>query len=145
MANKKENTEKYNSIHWWIRRKYGSADRCENNDCNGDSDVFEWSLIKGRGYERNIENYQQLCRKCHFAYDLRKKQKESFNKGRILAQKKRVGMKHTLLSRKKMSEALKGRVVWNKGKKWSEESKKKMSLSHIGKIPWNKGKKINGK
>jgi group I intron endonuclease len=41
---------------------------------------------------------------------------------------------------KKMSESLKGKPSWNKGKKLLEEHKRKLSESHKGKIPWNKGK-----
>ena len=44
-------------------------------------------------------------------------------------------------ARRKMSEAMKGRVPWNKGKKHTEEAKKKMSEAHKGQVPWIKGKK----
>lgn len=140
MATKQE-TEKYNSIHWWLRRKVGSAYRCENETCDGSSVVFEWALKKGKEYDRIPENYIQLCRKCHFSYDLKESQKNSFDKGRLLAQKARIGMKHTEASKKLMSEKLRGRKVWNEGKKWSKEARKKMSDSHKGKTPWNKGLK----
>lgn len=78
------------------------------------------------------------------------------------------GRKHTEESRKKMSDSLKGRTVWNKGKKncYSEETLRKMSKASTGrkqseetiekraaklrghpnwgpKIPWNKGKKMS--
>ena len=36
---------------------------------------------------------------------------------------------------------MKGKPAWNKGKKFSEESKKKMSAAHKGCTAWNKGKK----
>ena len=42
--------------------------------------------------------------------------------------------------KKKLSESLKGRNVWNKGIPMSEETKKKLSESHKGQIPPNKGK-----
>lgn len=42
--------------------------------------------------------------------------------------------KHSLETRKKMSESL-------KGKKFSDERKRKISLSMMNKSPWNKGKK----
>jgi len=131
----------YNSLHWWIRRTLGSASKCENPNCLGKSKFYEWALRKGKAYDRKPENFIQLCRSCHFNYDLKKYQKDQFDKGRIKAQKVRIGTHHTKESRLKMSKSLKGRKAWNKGKKWSEEAKKKMSLSHLGKIPWNKGKK----
>ena len=49
------------------------------------------------------------------------------------------GRKNSLASRKKMSEAMKGRIPWNKGKTgiYSEEYRKKISLANIGKkIPF---------
>ena len=63
---------------------------------------------------------------------------------------------HSKESRRKMSEAKKNFVPWNKGKKtgdkcsrkgfkFSEESKKKMSDARKGRAPWNKGKKIGDK
>ena len=47
------------------------------------------------------------------------------------------GKHHSVETRKKMSEALKGK---NLGKHHSEESKKKMSLRHKGRDTWMKGK-----
>ncbi len=52
------------------------------------------------------------------------------------------GKKHSLVSRKKMSESQKGKIPWIKGKKHTQETKKKMSMAAIGRIPWNKGKKF---
>lgn len=43
-------------------------------------------------------------------------------------------------TRKKISEAHKGKPAWNKGKKMSEEQKKKLSNARKGRTPWNKGK-----
>jgi len=40
---------------------------------------------------------------------------------------------------KKISEAKKGTVPWNKGKSMGEEFSKKMSEAGKGRIPWNKG------
>ncbi len=135
----------YNSLHWWLRREFGSANKCEHPLCDKDSIHFQWSLIKGKEYDRNIENFWQLCRKCHFKYDLKEFQKERFDIGRKKAHKSRTGKTHSQETRNKIKEALaskfpEGRTVWNKGKKgcFSEETIKKMSLAKIGRIPWNK-------
>lgn len=60
-----------------------------------------------------------------------------------------LGKIHSKETRKKISEATKGRIPWNKGRKGlyntSEETKKKIALIHIGnkynqnREPWNKG------
>lgn len=51
------------------------------------------------------------------------------------------GRKHSIQSRKNMSDAHLGQAAWNKGKTMSEEFKQKVSFGHMGKTPWNKGKK----
>ena len=43
------------------------------------------------------------------------------------------GKKRSEETRKKVSEARKGKPTWNKGKHWSEEARKKMSEAHKGK------------
>jgi hypothetical protein len=47
------------------------------------------------------------------------------------------------ITRRRISEATKGRIPWNKGIQapYSKEAIKKMSESKKGKVPWNKGKK----
>ena len=44
-----------------------------------------------------------------------------------------IGLKRSEETKKRMSEAQKGRI-------FSEETKRKMSLAHQGQIPWSKGK-----
>jgi hypothetical protein len=60
------------SIHFWIRYHWGKADHCDNFNCLGNSNHFEWSNKKKHVYTRNREDYQQLCRTCHRQYDLGK-------------------------------------------------------------------------
>lgn len=59
----------YNSIHKWNLRIYGKAKKCENSECLKESGIFQWALKKGLEHKRGIENYYQLCSKCHSAYD----------------------------------------------------------------------------
>lgn len=136
MAIKKKivNGINYSTLHWWVRRTFGSANKCEHPNCSKESLIYEWALLKGKKYEKKRENYWQLCRKCHFQYDIRQYQLNSFNKGRLLAQKARIGSHHTAETRSKIKKSLKkafpkGRITWNKGKGWSDEIKKKMSLA----------------
>lgn len=41
--------------------------------------------------------------------------------------------------RKKISQANKGNIAWNKETPWSDEMKQKLSEAHIGQVAWNKG------
>lgn len=75
----------YNSLHWWLRRKYGSATLCESKSCTKKSKMFHYALIKGKEYERNIHNFMQLCQSCHTKYDSTKegrKRMVAFRTGR---------------------------------------------------------------
>jgi predicted DNA-binding protein YlxM (UPF0122 family) len=65
----------YGAVHIWLRNTYGKADSCKFCDSK-DAKRYEWALIKGREYKRNIENFMQLCKSCHAKYDA-KKGKES--------------------------------------------------------------------
>ena len=50
-------------------------------------------------------------------------------------------MKHlSIETKRKISNSLKGRISWNKGKELSDEIKRKMSEARKGRAPWNKGK-----
>ena len=59
----------YIGIHQWLLREFGRASKCENKNCDNKSKVYDWSLLRGKKYERKRENFWQLCRKCHIAYD----------------------------------------------------------------------------
>ena len=59
----------YFGLHYWIRKTFGKADRCENKNCSYKSNAFQWALIKGKEYERKRENFMMLCRPCHSVYD----------------------------------------------------------------------------
>lgn len=53
--------------------------------------------------------------------------------------KSNTGKKRSLESKKRISNALKGRVSPNKSKKYSDELRKKLSLAHLGKPSNKKG------
>lgn len=109
--------------------------------CVKESTLFEWALMEGREYVKDPKNFIQLCRKCHFNYDLTASHKTAFDIGRVNAQKARIGTHHTSEAKRKISENRKGTPAWNKGKEWSAETRKKMSEAAMGRIPWNKGLK----
>lgn len=73
----------YAAIHDWIKSIYGKATKCENPNCENISIVFDWALKKGKKYEnREVENFWQLCRKCHKKYDFVEKPRDE--KGHFL-------------------------------------------------------------
>lgn len=62
--------EEYNNIHQWLRKNYGSATKCTSKKCKGISKNYQWALVKGKTYGKNIKNFKQLCKSCHSAYDI---------------------------------------------------------------------------
>lgn len=59
----------YCAIHNWLRENYGKADHCNNINCDGSSIRYDWAKIKSKEHDYKVENYTQLCRKCHMRYD----------------------------------------------------------------------------
>lgn len=58
----------YQMIHYWVIKQMGKAKTCEL--CGTlKSKRFHWALKRGFIYERKIENFFQLCTKCHRRYD----------------------------------------------------------------------------
>jgi len=68
----KLNSSEYWSVHSWLRKTFGKANKCESAECKGTSKNFEWALIKGKEYHKVRENYMMLCISCHRKYDLDK-------------------------------------------------------------------------
>lgn len=58
----------YGSKHDWIRRHYGKADHCSFNP-EHESFRYEWANISG-AYLRDVNDYAQLCVRCHRQYDM---------------------------------------------------------------------------
>jgi hypothetical protein len=58
---------KYRELHHWIDQWNGKADHCEN--CGDKSKHrYHWANIDHK-YKRVLEDYIQLCPKCHYKYD----------------------------------------------------------------------------
>lgn len=57
----------YFVIHKWIRNNYGKAKICEY--CKSTKNVH-WANISHK-YKRTIEDFMQLCKKCHVKYDMK--------------------------------------------------------------------------
>lgn len=63
----KGNAVGYSAIHDWIERQLGKANHC-SFDPTHTSHHFEWANISG-SYLRDVDDYAQLCVKCHRQYD----------------------------------------------------------------------------
>lgn len=60
----------YCKVHGWINIIYGKADHCNNINCDGYSTTYNWAKIRNKEHDYKVENYTQLCMKCHKIYDL---------------------------------------------------------------------------
>ena len=109
----------YSNIHWWLRKIYGKANKCENSKCiYKNPKRFEWALLKGRKYERNRKNYIMLCPSCHRKYDETPERKRKISE----ANKKLIGERNPFYGRHH-SEETKQRI--------SETKKKQFALKSI--------------
>ena len=84
----------YAQVHYWIRKNYGKANRCENKDCqNTNATVFHWALRHGYTYEKKRNNFKMLCCSCHRKYDdtpLTRYRKSVGHKGQVPINKESV-------------------------------------------------------
>jgi len=70
----------YNNCHAYINRKYGKASKCENPECEYENPKrFEWALLKGREYSKDINDYIQLCPSCHRYYDFTEEKRNNLS------------------------------------------------------------------
>lgn len=65
----KGNNVGYFSLHNWIKRKLGKANKCVDCD-NKNAKKYEWSN-KDHKYSRNIKDYFSRCVSCHRKYDIK--------------------------------------------------------------------------
>ena len=76
----KGNNIEYGGVHIWLRKYYGSANKCEMKDPTCIKN-FHWSN-KDHKYKRNIEDWQQLCVSHHVRYDRKKFPRINYNQGK---------------------------------------------------------------
>ena len=60
-------------IHAWLKSNYGYASQCTNKECLHTTNRYHWCLIHGKKYEKNINNFKELCQICHAAYDAKRR------------------------------------------------------------------------
>lgn len=115
----------YVNVHYWLSKNHGKAFGCTHCE-RTDNVKYEWALLKGKSYERNIENFIPLCKSCHRKYD---QTPESIEKQRS----KMIGRKTSQETKDKMSKARKDIAIFPSGWKLSELTKNKISESKKGK------------
>lgn len=60
----------YGAVHGYLRHKMGKAKPpCQRCGATKHDRRYEWALIKGKKYEKKLENFFILCRPCHVIYD----------------------------------------------------------------------------
>ncbi len=107
-----------------VKERDGECKNCGKKENLHAHHIIPWKINPSKRFD--LKNGLTLCHSCHKKVDGCKP--SGWNKDRKLSQE----------TRKKLSEALKGRKVWNKGIKGlivSPETQFKK-----GQIPWNKGK-----
>lgn len=57
----------YDTIHRWVYKQAGKANKCELCAVK-ESKYYQWSNKSG-DYRQDMEDWWQLCPKCHHAYD----------------------------------------------------------------------------
>lgn len=82
----------YRNIHDWIRRRMNHIKEC--SFC-GETSKLDNALITGKEHCKDVDNYIKLCRKCHYKYDHPN------------------GIKHSELSKDKISKSSKERIKYN--------------------------------
>jgi hypothetical protein len=141
----------YNVIHSWLSKKYGKANKCENELCDNKSLNYQWALKKGFQYKKDRECFIMLCISCHKKYDWKEEYSERL-RNRIVSDETKeklrlasTGVAKSLETLKKLSEANSGtnnpmygvhitgenHSWW--GKHHTEESKEKMLIKN-GKV-----------
>ena len=56
------------AMHSWVRSYKGKPMKCEHCGIT-DKKRYEWSS-RNHKYERKLDEYQRLCCKCHYSYDI---------------------------------------------------------------------------
>ena len=56
----------YSALHKWVYKKLGKAKEC--SDCGRTDGLIEWCNISDE-YKRDVNDWEQLCRRCHMVKD----------------------------------------------------------------------------
>lgn len=99
----KENRKHYDAVHYYLKSKYGAAQKCESKKCKKISTTYQWAKIKGKDYDFKRKNFKQLCVSCHTLYDATEEKSEKMRKistGRVVPQEQREKIRNALKGKK---------------------------------------------
>lgn len=117
---------KYGSIHNWLHKNYPKNSKCEL--CGDTEKRHEWALKRGKKYERRIENFMELCVRCHRTYDdsIRQAQRArrrvvlAFNDFKVLEFESVADASRSLgISPTTITNNLSGRAMISSGFRWA--------------------------
>lgn len=142
----------YRAVHAWLKYYHGKASKCEMPDCLSKSKAFNWALKKDCEYEKNIDNFMQLCSSCHKKYDLtedtRRRLSESGKQNSCFVKDNPMNYESF---RKKVSDSKTGLTIpadirkkisdTQKGRKTSEEVKAKIKNA-LKSVKWQRARKV---
>lgn len=69
-ARESVSSQYYAAVHYWLKKFYGVATRCENKRCIGKSTNFQWAKKTDKPYDFKRSNFKRLCRSCHSKQDI---------------------------------------------------------------------------
>ena len=103
----------YGGLHGFIRRRLPKPEKCPKCNKKGKMEIANITGV----YDRNLDNWRYLCRKCHFDFDRTRGQYEKFvnlsdeNREKLRVRMTKNNPMNSEVSRKRVSEAKK-KHVW---------------------------------
>jgi len=70
----------YLAIHYWLKKKFGVADKCENKKCEKKSSNYSWAKKPNAEYDFKRKNFKKLCYSCHAKLDTTQQTREYMRK-----------------------------------------------------------------
>jgi len=116
----------YSALHRWVQKHLGVANVCSNCSATSKETKIEWANLSGK-YKRELSDWSPMCRSCHMVFDdvsrkVWRTRRKRYGEAGHKETANWKGWKHSAESRKKMSEA-------RKGKTFSDQHKKNLSKS----------------
>lgn len=75
---------RYYSVHNWLMKNYGSANKCENANCTYKNPKrYEYALRKGEQYDKKRKLFIMLCVSCHRRYDMTKEKRMKMRESKL--------------------------------------------------------------